>query len=451
MHRLAGRDVWCEQERRGGGWTLALKIDGAQPTFRGDSALWENTTLVAETSLDPAVLDEAKLAPFVDEPVAEILLVIDNDKDVVMRMRGRSLRELFASGLTYPAHTLDSEWRAAFAPGSLQSGCRQQGLGITNRPTTGEQHRLRIGVIANNESDECETSDSFVGVGAEYQCSSGVRLAAGNMGPVVSQVCQPHRVLVYVRDDDQTRFATQPTCRAHLDRGRTTDGVYIIDGVPRRCDMTTDGGGWTNALDFDGARAPCPAPWLADPTDLRICITPGGQSSSSLFVPSPIGAYSEVMTSALAYQRSNTDAFDPAAPMIDETYLDGLSITSGIPRQHIASYASGYSEQVGCGGPIDRCNCPCLGGPAPPAFVQPGSYRCEAGARSGVGDDVLVRPEPLFDGYEMAIGCETEARGEPILSTLATPTMADIEARLLRDEPDQGEGLAIYRLEIWVR
>ncbi len=442
--------MWCEQGRRGGGWTLALKIDGTKSTFLGNSTLWDTAALLNETSLDPSVLDEAKLAPFVDEPVAEVLLVIDDDKDVVVRMRGTSLRDLFASGLTLPAQTVETEWRAAFSPGSLQVGCRQQGLGITNEPTAGMPYKLRLGVVANNEVDECRTADSFIGIGAEFPCAGGELFAAANVSTGTPQTCQPHRVVVYARGDDHTRFASQPSCRDHLERGRLDDGVYLVGNVPRRCDMTTDGGGWTNALDFDGVRDACPAPWIAEPTDLRICIMPGGQPTSSLFVPSPIGTYGEVMTSVIAYQRANTDGFHMPAP-IDVPYVDGLSITTGLPRQHIATYASGYSDGTGCGGPLGLCNCPCVGGNPVPSFVGPGSYRCESGARAAVGSDVLIRPDSLFDGFEIPLGCEAEASAEPIRTKLAAPTMMDLEARLMRDEPDQGESLAIYRFALWVR
>jgi hypothetical protein len=215
--------------------------------------------------------------------------------------------------------------------------------------------------------------------------------------------------------------------------------------------MTTDGGGWTSALDFDGVRDPCPPPWGAEPSDLHLCIVPGTvKETASVFVPSPIGAYREVMSSALAYQRSSSDAFHPPST-IDESYVEGLSITTGSPRQHLATFASGYSDTVGCGTMISLCNCPCLGGVAPPAFIAPGGYRCEAGAQATPGTDVLIRPDPLFDGSELPDACEAEASAAPIRTTLATPVTTDIEARLLRDEPDQGEGLAIYRLAIWVR
>lgn len=130
------RDVWCEQERRGGGWTLALKIDGAQSTFRGTNDVWDDATLLNPTSLNPLALDQAKLAPYLDEPLAELMLVVEGGGDVVLRMRGSSLRALIASGLTFPTATPELEWRAAFADPSLQVGCRRQGVGLTNQPST---------------------------------------------------------------------------------------------------------------------------------------------------------------------------------------------------------------------------------------------------------------------------------------------------------------------------
>src|SRR4051812_4114664 len=40
----APREVWCEQSRRGGGWALALKVDGTSAMFAGSSGIWSDQT-----------------------------------------------------------------------------------------------------------------------------------------------------------------------------------------------------------------------------------------------------------------------------------------------------------------------------------------------------------------------------------------------------------------------
>jgi hypothetical protein len=115
-YQLGGRDVWCEQDLRGGGWTLALAVDGTQPTFLGFKAVWEDTSLLNPTQLDPASGGEAKLAPYLDEPLAELMMVVDGGGQAVMRVRGTSLHALIASGLTFPTATPEAELLTAFPP-----------------------------------------------------------------------------------------------------------------------------------------------------------------------------------------------------------------------------------------------------------------------------------------------------------------------------------------------
>ena len=52
--------------------------------------------------------------------------------------------------------------------------------------------------------------------------------------------------------------------------------------------------------------------------------------------------YSKVCGKAIAYQYDRPDGFGPArfTPGIDETYVDGISLTYGSPRKHIWSFAA---------------------------------------------------------------------------------------------------------------
>jgi len=48
-------------------------------------------------------------------------------------------------------------------------------------------------------------------------------------------------------------------------------------------------------------------------------------------------------------------------------YVEGISITLGLPRKHVWTYAAGLSDDFNYPGP---CHVPCTHpGPPPPAFV----------------------------------------------------------------------------------
>ena len=68
-------------------------------------------------------------------------------------------------------------------------------------------------------------------------------------------------------------------------------------------------------------------------------------------------------------QKTSTDSFDSCQGIrsIDNTYVDGVSITLGNPCKHVWTYVAGYSDH----GNVPSSNCPCTvhPGPAPPSFV----------------------------------------------------------------------------------
>lgn len=450
------REVWCEQDRRGGGWALVLKIDGQRPTFHGTSPLWTDATLFDAANLDPQAPGEAKLVPYIDYPVAEVMLVVVGGGDIVLPLRAASLQAAMASGITIATSVPEPEWRAAFGTTSLEPGCRRQGFGIIGNPPPDAARRLRIGLVANETPGDCRSPDSFLGVGGDVPCPDGTMLSAGaasSMRGDAGALCTPARVLVFVRDDDRTHHPAQASCRDHLAAGRTDNGIYLIGNpaMPRRCEMTIDGGGWTSALDLDSVRDPCPAPWQPTTTAPRLCINPAMDAANSITIEPPLASYREVMVSLLGFQSGTADAFEPQGT-INDVYLDGLSITADMPRQHIATYATGFDEGLGCDG-IGGCTCPCLGGTPLPPFVPAESWRCEAGALSPPQEGTIVLPDPLFDAAEQPPQCagKREASADPIRTTLGIPTSAPLEARLMRNEPRQGEGLAVHRLELWVR
>ena len=69
-----------------------------------------------------------------------------------------------------------NQWKSLIAGSSLQSHCLREGF---NSASNSSKHaKVRIGVIANDQG-HCDTSDSFVGFGAQgYPCQ--VTITTGN-------------------------------------------------------------------------------------------------------------------------------------------------------------------------------------------------------------------------------------------------------------------------------
>jgi hypothetical protein len=457
------REVWCEQDRRGGGWALALKIDGESSMFAGGGGMWRDPALYREDDLDPQAAGEAKLDPYINSPVAEVMLVVVDRGDVVLPLRATSLWTALASDLPIPTSVPEDEWLTAFGVTSLETGCRRQGFGMRGSNVPG----VRIGLVANTEDAECRTPESFIGVGSSIPCSDNTMLAAGIASPAVGgsgAQCTPARVLVFVRDDDRTSYPPLASCEAHRAADRNDNGIYRVGNpaVPRRCAMAATGA-WTNALDLDSLRDSCPDEWGETTSPLpRLCVhsvQPTEMTIAGITIPAPLASYREVRVSVIGFQLGSTDGFRRLAVprMIDDAYLDGLSITTASrPRRHIASYAAGLQEGVRFNGDL---GCPCLGGAPPPPFIggssgnpPPVNWRCESGSINGNDNPTLRVLDPLFDDAEVPDGCAAEASSAPIV-TLLGETSGPLEARLMTDEPNTSnkEGLAVYRLELWVR
>ena len=136
----------------------------------------------------------------------------------------------------------------------------------------------------------------------------------------------------------------------------------------------------------------------------RPFITPG---CSSTTFPVHSVSYKKVCGKVIGYQVRKTNGLGPSryTPGIDETYVDGVSITHGSPRQHIWTLASGAGD-LGYVGDL-YTTCPCLNTSHPfrgviPSFVG-SDYYCETGNRGSSGQATRTFTEdPLWDGK----GCE---------------------------------------------
>ena len=162
--------------------------------------------------------------------------------------------------------------------------------------------------------------------------------------------------------------------------------------------------------------------------------------------------YSKVCGKAIAYQYDRPDGFGPArfTPGIDETYVDGISLTYGSPRKHIWSFAAVLHNIK------SSHTCPCMDPVVNfegviPAFVGD-NYFCETGVHDGAATTARLYPnDPLFD----AKGCKEPetccARGGPWFCVdLSQPTSEDIEMRICTNENNL-EDVLLESVEIYIQ
>jgi hypothetical protein len=169
---LAPFEVYCEMDADGGGWTLAMKIDGSKPTFGYTSSLWTDDELFAEGSADLSAT-EAKLRSFGAVPFESVRVVVvdaGTPRTLVLPIAAASLRDLFAGPSLRTAVGRPS-WLGLFASPSLPLHCNHEGVNV-DYGGLGGYPRVRLGIVANNEND-CGSPDAYLGVGLALAGDNG--------------------------------------------------------------------------------------------------------------------------------------------------------------------------------------------------------------------------------------------------------------------------------------
>ena len=199
----------------------------------------------------------------------------------------------------------------------------------------------------------------------------------------------------------------------------------------------------TNPLDA------CPSPLRTVTTPKRMCAKQGGAGCSSVLFNTHGFPYTEVCGQAIGYQFHSTDAFAQhyATASIDNAYLDGISITYGMPRQHLWSYAMGFTQSQR--DYIDVCPCASSPGKQPPSFVQ-NNYYCKSG-NVGQAESQWYTNDTLWDGEGCPVNntCCDPPNQPWFHRRITTNTTYDLEARWCRDEAAANEDIGVELLELY--
>ncbi|XP_032231156.1 uncharacterized skeletal organic matrix protein 5 [Nematostella vectensis] len=153
-----------------GGWTLAMKVDGAKATFLYESSLWTNK-LAYNPSAGLTGFDnqETKLPSYWATPFTKIcigLKVGDNLKSMTIPYTATSLYDVIADGIYRGTTPIGkTAWKALIAGSSMQADCNQEGFNVGGR--------VRVGLVSNEQND-CGSVDSMLGIGGNsWLCAAG--------------------------------------------------------------------------------------------------------------------------------------------------------------------------------------------------------------------------------------------------------------------------------------
>jgi hypothetical protein len=261
------------------------------------------------------------------------------------------------------------------------------------------------------------------------------------------------------------RFELAVSCKQTAEQGLSYgSGYYWIQrasgAVEIYCEMGTNNtfgqsGGWMRIANVDmrNNHSQCPPGLVYNVTEgRRLCRKPSLAPGCYSTTFSTQGVeYSQVCGKVIGYQYNRPHGFGPSkntSPLINRTYVDGVSITHGSPRQHVWTFAAARDETV-----TTVTSCPCLNSNFQgviPDFVGE-DYYCETGSRMVV-ESRYYFDDSLWDGE----GCEGENeccdRGGPwFCKKLPQPTQDDIEMRVCTNYPRSYEDVVLEQIELYIQ
>ena len=187
-----------------------------------------------------------------------------------------------------------------------------------------------------------------------------------------------------------------------------------------------------------------------DSTDppLRLCGRPGPVGCSAMYFPVNGVHYSRVCGRIKGYQFATPDGLQFAAEQgLDGHYVDGISITHGLPRTHIWTFVATWTSTTGTAG----CPCDTNNFQGTVSSFIGHDYFCESGHTTSLVFNLFPN-NPLWDGSG-CISTSTCCRfNNPpyFCQTLAAPTTDDIEVRLCGNQEISDEDTPIEAVEIYV-
>ena len=230
-------------------------------------------------------------------------------------------------------------------------------------------------------------------------------------------------------------------------RSSNGSAVQLYCDMNRVCGCNSTGG-WARIayLDTSNTSQQCPSAWRLVTTPRRTCRrSTNAASCDSAIFPSNGIRYSHICGRVIGYEFGTPDALENFPPTLESYYLDGVSITHGLPgsRQHIWSFISTTNDRRNING------CPCHSSTAIPSYIGQ-DYFCETGRDNRAG----VYSDALWDGQACATAntCECTFNNPPwFCKQLAQTTTDDIEVRICADQHTGNEDTLVELIELYIR
>ena len=222
-------------------------------------------------------------------------------------------------------------------------------------------------------------------------------------------------------------------------------------------------GTWRRVAELDMTKPSetCLSGWMKKTSyPKRTCgrLSTGPLTCDAVTFPVVDGNYSKVCGRIKAYQYSAPDGFENynsnLSTTIDGAYVTGVSVTHGLPRNHIWTFATGISE----GNPEAPDVCPCDSSNTilTPDFVG-NDYFCESGVNEAWDRSrhwgAFMGNDPLWDGQNCrpTSGCCTFGNPPYFVKELPSPSADDIEVRICCLDDSTDSDIPIEQLELYVQ
>ena len=238
----------------------------------------------------------------------------------------------------------------------------------------------------------------------------------------------------------------------------STEPVKVYCDMGRVCGR--EEGGWMRLTSINMTRkdSSCPSGLREEKHGkFRVCAKDTkSECSSTVFATHGIG-YSRVCGKAIGYQVGSPDAFTPGIDIginatANDIYIDGVSLTYGMPRSHIWSFAAALTEGEGYG----RSLCPCNESFrfSLPSFIK-NDFFCESGNKGERDDNTkFFGGDRLWDGETCGenVACCKSDNPPWFTKTLSPSTCSDIEMRICTDqETISDENVLLEQLELYLQ